>query len=836
MGDIAELAATQTLLIASDFDGVLADIAPAPDDVVADSRVMDLLSELALLPRTYVAIISGRDLSTLRALTGDRPWLHLVGSHGSEGEFIPPYEWTESDRALLEHLGAWADSFAAKYRGVLVEHKPFGAAVHYRAAAQEAVLAELRAFTDECRVESRATVRDGMMVREFTVGTLHKGDALEFLRARLGASNVIALGDDRTDEDMFGVLGRTDLCVHVGRRPTIARHRLLERSGVVDFMNEVLKQRRTATAIADVRIDHHALLSDQRAIALSDPLGRITWLCAPRPESPPLFGVLVGGEGAGSFDVHPDTGPREGRLTYEPNSMIARLQWPNVTLTDYIDCSAGRPFQRPGRSELVRVVEGTGKVRVRFAPRPDFGRAAVRLRVHDRGIELLDVVDPIVLHAPAVHWTMISEGRHQVAIGEADLGADPLVFQLRCGAADFADSQTSETRRRDQTRTFWSAWLGSLQVPALYAEHVKRSALALKALAHGPTGAFLAAGTTSLPEEIGGVRNWDYRYCWPRDSALAATALARLGNTGHAMRLTDWLLGVLGRCESAERMRPIYSVSGGDLAGEGEVGGIAGYARSVPVRIGNAASLQVQLDVFGPIVEMVSVMAERGAVMSSEHWQLVETMVAAVARRWREPDHGIWELRMAPRQHVYSKVMAWLTVDRGLRVAEQFLGHAPAGWSALRSDIADDVTTHGWSRAANAFTTAYGSDDLDAAALHVGLSGLLPPDDPSFHATVRAIERGLRSGPTVLRYRFDDGLPGLEGGFFLCAFWLVESYVLLGELDNAHAFMREIVALIGSTGLMSEEYCPRLQRSLGNYPQAYSHAGLINAAVRLALV
>ncbi len=391
-----------------------------------------------------------------------------------------------------------------------------------------------------------------------------------------------------------------------------------------------------------------------------------------------------------------------------------------------------------------------------------------------------------------------------------------------------------EHERRRLTHALWSDWADQLQLPNLARDLVQRSALTLRALCHGPTGAIVAAATTSLPEHLGGVRNWDYRYCWLRDASQTADALVRLSSLSEAMRFLDWVLGVVGDLPGPDRLRPLYLVTGAELGAEGEIGELAGYAGSRPVRVGNAASAQVQLDVFGPVVQLIHTLSECGAPLSNEHWRLVEALVEAVAARWTEPDHGIWEIRGPRRHHVHSKVMCWITVDRAMAISRRFLGVEREEWGHLRDEIATDVLAHGWNAERGAFTAAYGADDLDAAALFVALSGLLPASDPRFIATVDAIEAELREGPIVYRYREDDGLPGIEGGFLLCTSWLVDALYLVGREERARELFDSLCELAGPTGLLPEEYDPKAGVALGNHPQAYSHLGLIQNALHLS--
>jgi GH15 family glucan-1,4-alpha-glucosidase len=410
----------------------------------------------------------------------------------------------------------------------------------------------------------------------------------------------------------------------------------------------------------------------------------------------------------------------------------------------------------------------------------------------------------------------------------------PVVLELRCGTPDLGPHELSEVERRDRAGRYWSEWTSKLQLPKVQTDLVLRSALTLRGLVNTDSGGVLAAATSSLPEEIGGVRNWDYRYCWIRDAAMTVRELVHLGSIEEAEGYLKWLHGVLATLAGPERLHPLYTLSGSVIGAEAVIESLPGYAGSRPVRVGNLANHQVQLDVFGPVVELVGTLAAARGDLRDEDWQMVRAMAEAVTRRWNEPDHGIWEERHVPRHRVYSRVMCWVTIDRAVKLGEQYGRGVPGAWPTLRDAIKDDVLTHGWNDEVQAFTTAYDGTDLDAASLFVGLTGLIDPADERFQQTVTAIEAELRSGSTVYRYRRDDGLPGGEGGFHICAAWLIEAYLLTGRRNEAQELFDQIVAAAGPTGLLPEQYDPIAERSLGNHPQAYSHIGLIRCANLLA--
>lgn len=833
--NLHRLARVPQLMVCTDYDGTIAPIVPDPSHAVPHREAIVALRMLASLPQTHVAIISGRGLRDLAGFVGPHSEVHLVGSHGSEFDldFATSLPADASER--LKELLADLEGIAAGAYGFYLERKPASIAFHYRNADAAAATSAIQAIKSGPAARPGIHARHGKSVVELSIVSTNKGDALTKLRGRIGASAVIFFGDDVTDEDAFATLTGPDLAIKVGEGDTVARYRVDGPHTVARLLARLAELRADWLAgPGAVPIEQHAILTDQRSFALLTPAGRITWMCVPRIDSPALFAELLGGESAGYFAIKAADGTDPIEQHYVHHSLVLQTTWNTFCVTDFMDCSAGQVNQRAGRTELLRRITGTGKVVIEFAPRPDFGQTPIRVQPRSDGLQVVGMLEPLVLRSPAVHWEIIEDGDHQMARSEIDLPEEGVSLELRFGTGSLRESARSVTSRLDLTQRYWSSWVDRLEVPDVEPEFVRHSALVLKALCYGPTGAIAAAGTTSLPEHVGGVRNWDYRYCWIRDGAMSAAALVKLGSVSEAIQFLDWMLGVVDGCESPERLSPLYDVTGKPLGTEAEVGDLAGYRGSRPVRVGNSASRQVQLDVFGPVVELVCLLIERNAPLSSQHWSLVESMVQAVEARWHEPDHGIWEIRKPPRHHVHSKVMCWFTVDRAIQAAGLFLDREPAGWATLRDRIAEDVLQNGYKPDVEAFTAAYDGNDYDAAALWVGLSGLLPPGDDRFANTVTAIEQHLFDEPTVFRYRVDDGLPGAEGGFHICASWLVEAYILLGRIDDAWRLFNQLKYLAGRTGMLSEQYEPAARISLGNVPQAYSHLGIIENAIRLA--
>ncbi len=844
---IRQLARVPTLLVACDYDGTMAELVADPMQAFPNRDSVAAIRSLAEQANTHVTVISGRSLRDLATLSRFPEEIRLVGSHGSEFDLgfsaDLSNELIERRRQITEAVQA----IGARH-GARVEGKPTGVVLHVRGLADDVAAAARAEVVRGPAGWPNITTRNGRDIIEMSVIETNKGWALDTIRSQVGATAVVFIGDDLTDEDAFRTLAGPDLGIKVGDGKTAAGYRVRDidtAAQILALLGELRSDWLRGSGL--VPLEEHSVLSDLRTAAIISPAARITWMCAPRIDSAAVFAELLGGPSAGYFSIADASGAGPVDRRYHPGSMIHESRFDGFTVTDYLDVSNDRPRRLAGRTDLIRVLERTGSghserdstepggadARIEFAPRLDFGRFPTRLEIRDDGIAVLGTADLMVLRSPGVEWTLVADGKNQTAIGTVNLSRGPVALELRAGTGTLRADVRPEGDRRDETDRFWRSWLARLELPSIERELVGRSALTLKSLCHGPTGAIVAAATTSLPEHLGGVRNWDSRYCWLRQASLAASALARLGSHGEGMAFLDWVLNILSTRSDPERLAPLYNVTGRHLPPEAEITELPGYGGSRPVRVGNAADSQVQLDAFGPIVDLVHTLLIQGEALSSEHWRLVESMVLAVSRRWTEPDHGMWEIRKTPRHHVHSKVMCWVSVDRAISVAEQFLDREPVAWVELRDEIANDVLSNGWKPDRGAFTAAYDGDDLDASVLAVGLSGLVTPGDPRFVSTVNAVERELRNDNTVYRYLEDDGLPGREGGVHLMTSWLIDSLAMIGRHDDALELFDDLCRLTGSTGLLTGQYDPTAKRALGNLPQAYSHLGLINNAINL---
>ncbi|MGW4367511.1 trehalose-phosphatase [Nocardia takedensis] len=832
---LSTIAREPRLLVASDYDGTLAPIVSDPTKAYPHRESVSALRALAGLTGTTAAVISGRALRDLAALSRLPVEVQLIGSHGSEFDVGFVHAIDNDAKQLLSEVQTSLSKIAADNPGVTVEVKPASVALHVRNASPEIGLRALKSARQGPACWVGVQVTEGKAVIELAVIPTDKGTALDTIRHQEGATAAVFFGDDVTDEKAFRVLSGPDLGIKVGEGDSLAKFRVESTEDVSRALAFLLDARRTWLAGASApRIERLTMLSSPRSVALLTPDATVTWFCHPEPDSAAVFAHLLGGPQAGHFTIAPERPGLPLSQRYVDGTMTVETRWASLQVLDYLPHDVA-----PSRTDLTRVITGDAKAVVTFAPRPEFGQVPVSIEHATDGLKVLGTNDPTVLRSPGVVWEIETDGTHDVARAVVDPSDGPIVLELRCGTNDLDAAPSSELDRRRLAERYWADWAGELELPPLKPDLMKRSALTLRGLVHAPSGSILAAATTSLPEDIGGVRNWDYRYCWLRDASLTAQALVTLGSLDEAEAFLVWVHRVLETLPGPERLHPLYTLYGETLPPEAVIDQLPGYAGSRPVRVGNAANMQVQLDVFGPIVDLIATLAqarEHKGITEPRHalpdadWELVRAMVSAVQRRWTEPDHGIWEIRGNPRHHVYSKVMGWLTVDRALTLAQRFGREVDPAWTALRDTIAEEVKTKGWNDDVQSYTAAYDGTDLDAATLHIGLSGLIDPSDPRFAATVVATEAELRSGSTVYRYHHDDGLPGGEGGFHLCAAWLVEAYLLIGKRSDAEALFAQLVDVAGPTGLLSEEYDPVAERSLGNHPQAYSHLGLLRCA------
>ncbi|WP_328856851.1 trehalose-phosphatase [Williamsia herbipolensis] len=838
---LKDIARTPRLLVASDYDGCMAPIVSRPEDARPNPDSVRAMRAIADLDSTTAAVISGRALRDLATLSRLPAEVHLVGSHGSEFDIGFVHEISAAATELLDTVVTELRAIAVDYEGVTVETKPASTALHVRNASDTDSDSALHRVRVGPATWDGVQVTEGKSVIELAVIRTDKGQALDILRHQAGAGAAIFFGDDVTDEKAFRRLHGPDFGVKVGDGDTLATYRVTDTDQVALALAFLYEERRAWLRGENAApIERLSMLASPRTVALLTPDAKMCWMCHPEPDSAAVFASLLGTVDAGEFGVRPHVdGDRRAPLPqsqrYVDGTMTIATRWAGLEVVDYLPHDVA-----PGRTDLVRVITGSVPAMVEFAPRPEFGQASVQIEAVEDGLRVYGSNEPIVLRAPGVTWRIDTERFYQRATAVVDASNGPVVLELRCGTDYIGEEERTETQRRELAQSYWSDWSAGLALPVIKPDLMKRSALTLKGLVHADTGSIMAAATTSLPEEIGGVRNWDYRYCWLRDAALTASALVSVGSHAEAEGYLTWLYRVLGTVNGPEWLHPLYTLAGGGLPPEAIIDSLPGYAGSRPVRVGNAANQQVQLDVFGPIVELIGHLADARAAtgdatpLTDADWDLVANMVWAVERRWFEPDHGIWEIRGNPRHHVYSKVMCWMTVDRALKIGERFGREVEPGWSVLRDVIAGQVIDQGWNAEVRSFTAAYEGTDLDAATLHIGLAGMIDPADPRFTQTVEATEAELRSGATVYRYHHDDGLPGGEGGFHLCAAWLVEAYLLIGRRTDAEALFDQLVKAAGPTGLLSEEYDPVAERSLGNHPQAYSHIGLLRCAALLA--
>jgi GH15 family glucan-1,4-alpha-glucosidase len=583
-----------------------------------------------------------------------------------------------------------------------------------------------------------------------------------------------------------------------------------------------------------LRIEDYALIGDTHTAALVGLDGSIDWLCLPRFDSPACFAALLGDADNGRWRLGPATTPFRVERAYRDETLVLETTFHcadgALALTDCMLLGGDHP--RVVRE--LRALAGRTAVRMEYTVRFDYGSVVPWVRRIDEGLLAIAGPDALLLASDVETRT---EGRRTVADFVLEKGTTAR-FELTYFASHEPFPKPSSPGALDETQRWWRGWSDACGYVGPYRAQVVRSLVTLKALTYAPTGGIVAAATTSLPEFLGGVRNWDYRYCWLRDATFTLYALLAAGYEDSARDWRAWLLRAVAG-EPGE-LQIVYSIRGARRLPETELPWLAGYEGSVPVRLGNDAHGQFQLDVYGEVIDLLYTSHRYGIAPNADEWALAKEIVGAVEDRWRQPDRGLWEIRGDPQHFTHSKVMAWVALDRAVRGVERLGLEGPVErWRATRDAIHADVCAHAFDSARGTFTQYYGSQELDAATLLLPIVGFLPPEDPRVRGTVEAIERNLLRQGLVFRYTQGtpgdaDGLPPGEGAFLACSFWLVDNYVLAKREPEARTLFERLIALCNDVGLLSEEYDPALKRQLGNVPQAFSHVGLVNSAFNLS--
>jgi GH15 family glucan-1,4-alpha-glucosidase len=581
------------------------------------------------------------------------------------------------------------------------------------------------------------------------------------------------------------------------------------------------------------KIEDYAVLGDLHTAALVSTAGSIDWLCLPRFDSPGAFAALLHDDEAGYWTLAPAAASHCTTRRYAGNTLVLETDW--VTASGAVRVIDFMP-PRTHTPHLVRIAVGlSGEVAMRSALRLrfDYGRVVPWARHRGTRVDAIAGPDRVrMVSAVPMHghdWETLAD----FTVRQSDRVAFVMSWapshepEMACVDAEQALSATTD---------FWTGWSARAAYRAgPYGEAVDRSLITLKALTYEPTGGIVAAATTSLPEELGGVRNWDYRYCWLRDATYTLQALLAAGFRREAGAWRDWLLrSIAGQPQT---LQILYSLDGARRLPEAELGWLSGYEGSSPVRTGNAASGQLQLDVWGETLDALFLARQAGLPADRDAWALQVALMDHLESAWREPDNGLWEVRGGRQHFTHSKVMAWAAADRMARSVAAFGLPGPAPrWERLRDQIHHDVITHAFDAGRNTFTQAYGSAALDASLLLIPRVGFLPATDPRVRGTIAAVRRELSDGGLVRRYQTtdtDDGVKGSEGLFIACSFWLVDALHASGQPAEATALFERLLALRNDVGLLSEEWDPAAQRQLGNTPQAFSHFALIISALQL---
>lgn len=593
-------------------------------------------------------------------------------------------------------------------------------------------------------------------------------------------------------------------------------------------------------------IADYGFIGDCHSVALVSRDGEIDWCCFHRFDSRPVFARLLDWSRGGFFGIAP-VEPYQTRRRYLPGTNVLETRFETAggtfVLTDCFPIREAPPSDADDPvhpyHQLVRIgrCEG-GEVTVHlvFAPRFDYGLTVPELKpLRDGLVTVMGGADALLLQSDIpITQTEINACEGKRALRTGDVTRAVLTYALPHELRPRVITAEELDGRLASTRDFWTSWSNRCTYEGPYRDQVVRSALVLKVLTNSPTGAIVAAPTTSLPEEIGGSRNWDYRYAWLRDSAFTLYVLFVLGYTDEARAFMQWITRTTaGRPED---LQALYGVGGERLLPEVELRGLDGYRSSRPVRIGNGATTQFQLDIYGEMIDTAWLYHRHGGVIETDFWDFLVRLGEHVAKVWIEPDEGIWEVRGARRHFVYSKVMAWVAIDRLIRLSRALQRPLDVDrWLGLRDEIRRRVESDGVDPVSGAFVQSLGSTSLDASALLLPLVHFLPADDPRTRATIERVAKELSVDGFVYRYLDGgDGLPGGEATFLICSFWLVDNLALTGQLERARELFERLCGCANDLGLLSEEVDPRTGELLGNFPQAFSHIGLINSAIQLA--
>ena len=576
------------------------------------------------------------------------------------------------------------------------------------------------------------------------------------------------------------------------------------------------------------------MIGDCHTAALVGRNGSIDWLCWPRFDSAACFAALLGGPEHGFWRISPAGGGAASGRRYRPDTLILETEFETadgaVTLVDFMPV-------RSQQSDLVRMVVGRrGRVKmvsegvIRF----DYGASVPWVTLSENRKDLRAIAGPdLVLLCSDV--PLVNRGRTTCAAFEVGAGETVAFVLTHTESHREVATKVDPHKALAATDAFWKEWAGRCKAGGPWEGAVRRSLITLKALTYAPTGGVVAAPTTSLPERIGGVRNWDYRFCWLRDATLTLLALMDAGYYEEARAWREWLVRAVAG--SPGQMQILYGIAGERRLPELEIPWLPGYEGSRPVRIGNAAAAQLQLDVYGEVIDTLYQACKGGLAGHDIAWKLQSALLDHLAKAWSGPDSGLWEVRSAPRHFTHSKIMSWVAFDRGIKMIEGFGAPGPlARWRELRAKIHADVCARGFNRKRNSFVQCYDSDALDASLLLIPIMGFLPANDPRVVSTVEAIRRDLTVDGLVLRYRTHeaaDGLPPGEGVFLACSFWLADNLCMQGRRDEAHELFERLLGLTNDLGLLAEEYDPHARRFLGNFPQAFSHVALVNTALNL---